>query len=77
MSTISYRSAASVLIHCMFCLSSLFFIEPTFAQEIRGTVRDHEGTRLPGVNVTIPALATGAVTDNEGKYVLNRLAAGD
>ncbi len=45
------------------------------AQTLRGTVRDETGAPLAGVQVVVPVLARGVVTDAEGRYRLENLPA--
>jgi TonB-linked SusC/RagA family outer membrane protein len=40
-------------------------------RSITGTVKDEEGTPLPGVNVLIEGSSVGTVTDADGKFTLN------
>jgi len=51
----------------------------TYAQtkQISGTVQDNEGKNLPGVTVLVKGTTRGAVTDYEGKYVIDGVAATD
>ncbi len=42
----------------------------TFAQGIKGTVRDTTGTGVPGAAVTIEGRTTGVITDANGAYTL-------
>ena len=56
--TIKYSVLAGLL--------SLSFV--SFSQHISGTVTDHEGNPLPGVNIVEEGTANGTVTDVEGKY---------
>src|SRR6056297_236033 len=45
------------------------------AQTLTGHVADALGAPLPGVNVVIPALERGTVTESDGRYVLRGLPA--
>ena len=47
-----------------------------WSQVLEGQVRDANRQPLPGVNVVVRALQTGAVTDEGGRYVVNDLPAG-
>lgn len=51
----------------------LFMSLHTQAQErtITGTVKDEEGTPLPGVNVMVKGTTNGSVTDADGNFSLN------
>lgn len=46
------------------------------AQALEGQVRDNDQQPLPGVNVFIPALQRGAVTNETGRYTVENLPAG-
>lgn len=48
---------------------------PAAAQTLRGRVRAPDGAPLPGVNVVVPALERGTVTDADGAYRLDDLPA--
>lgn len=50
----------------------LFFCSFTAAAQttISGTVKDVQGITLPGVSVKVRGTSTGAITDNDGRYVL-------
>ena len=53
-------------------------MEPSFnvqqpEKQISGTVTDQNGAPLAGVTVVIKGTTSGAVTDNDGKYLLNNL----
>lgn len=47
-----------------------------WAQQIEGQVVDAAGVPLPGVNVVLPEVERGAVTDAEGRYVVAQLSVG-
>ena len=50
-------------------LFSVFFLPVTFAQTtVSGTVKDAEGTLLPGVNITQKGTNKGTTTDFDGNY---------
>ena len=55
----------------LFCLPGV-----ARAQALEGQVRDNDRQPLLGVNVFIPALQRGAVTDEAGRYVIPSLPAG-
>jgi iron complex outermembrane receptor protein len=44
--------------------------------QIRGKITDHNKKPLPGATVFVPELTKGAVSDNDGNYVLNDLPNG-
>jgi len=47
----------------------LFVTLPVNAQTISGTVTDAEtGNPIPGANIDIPEVETGAATDAQGEY---------
>lgn len=77
MSKICRCSTASVLTSGVFCICCLIFANTALAQEISGTVRDDDGVRLPGVNVSILAIDRGGVTDIEGRYMISNLIPGE
>ena len=54
---------------------SVFITSSLWGQHaISGTVTDaNSGESIPGVNVYISDLSSGAVTDTDGKYTLNKL----
>ncbi len=60
----------------MLSFLSLLMAQTVWAQDIRGVVRDEGRAPLPGVHVAIPAYDIGAITNAEGQYVLQGLAAG-
>ena len=60
-----------VLAVLLFCLPGV-----AHAQALEGQVRDSDRQPLLGVNVFIPALQRGAVTDEAGRYVIANLPAG-
>lgn len=47
------------------------------AQAVTGQVRAADGAPLPGVNVVVSALERGAVTDEDGRYLLEALPPGE
>ena len=47
-----------------------------WAQALEGQVRDTDRQPLPGVNVVVPSLQRGAVTDEAGRYVIGDLPVG-
>ncbi|MDR0505434.1 MAG: TonB-dependent receptor [Dysgonamonadaceae bacterium] len=59
----------------MIRLLCLFFLFPvlSYAQTISvsGVVRDEGGETLPGVSISIPGTNNGAISDVDGKYVVN------
>jgi len=52
------------------------FIQNSFAQTLSGIVSDETNTPLPEVNVSLPALHRGAVTDKQGRFTINKLHPG-
>jgi TonB-linked SusC/RagA family outer membrane protein len=46
---------------------------PALAQEktVTGTIRDDQGTPIPGVNVVVKGTSTGTASDSDGKFSLN------
>ena len=68
------RKTGSVLSVLAMLLLSLPGI--AWAQALEGQVRDTDRQPLPGVNVVIPVLQRGAVTDDNGRYVIPDLPAG-
>lgn len=54
----------------------LFFSGQLFAQQrITGQVRNNAGETLPGVNVVIKGTTTGAITDIDGRYLIEGVPA--
>jgi len=51
-------------------LSLMFLSFIAIGQTVNGTVKDSEGTRLPGVSVIEKNTTNGTVTDTEGNYTL-------
>ncbi len=72
----AHIKGSSVRNGAMWLLVLLGFWRPTAAQHITGEVRVAEGGVLPGVNVVVPGLERGAVTDADGRYLLERLPLG-
>jgi len=58
-------------------VSSSLYGHQTGAGVVKGTVTDTAGRAMPGVNVAIPELHRGTVTDTEGKYTLTNLPRGE
>ncbi|MEM1043685.1 MAG: TonB-dependent receptor [Bacteroidota bacterium] len=54
----------------------LILVPASAAQSLSGRVTDADGTAVPGVNVTVPALERGAATDADGRYTLGNLPSG-
>ncbi|MEY4962929.1 MAG: hypothetical protein RLZZ323_248 [Bacteroidota bacterium] len=51
---------------------SLFFCSISFAQTaVSGSVTDNNNQPIPGANIKITGDSHGAITDNDGKFVLN------
>jgi TonB-linked SusC/RagA family outer membrane protein len=44
---------------------------------VTGTVLDEDGAGMPGVNVTIQGTTIGTITDDQGKFALDRVSVGD
>lgn len=76
MSKILVRSTFTVLPYFVLSFLSLSMAQIAWSQDIRGIVRDEQGTPIPGVHVAVPVMEIGVITDVEGEYVLRGLSAG-
>src|SRR5436305_532553 len=63
---LTYKKRLKLL---LFFVSSFAF-SASFAQTIRGSVRDITGLNLAGASVTIQGSSKGAIADNDGNYSL-------
>ena len=66
---------ASSLFLRLFFLAA-FVLQISFAQNLSGIVADETPTPLPLVNVSLPALHRGAVTNDQGKFIIEKLRPG-
>lgn len=67
---------AITLFLSLFFLVVVGFLQNSSAQSLSGTVTDETNTSLPNVNVSLPALHRGAVTNDQGKFIFKKLYPG-
>lgn len=66
----------SVLLLRLLFLAIVGLVQVSFAQSLSGTVVDESNTPLPYVNVSLPTLHRGAVTNDQGKFIIEKLRPG-
>lgn len=66
------------ILHLLIILgsSSFLFAQDSKTGEIQGTVRDQDGTSMPGVRVELSDTKKRAISDNDGKFKLTGVQAG-
>ena len=72
---LSCRLLGCILCFCYLCAVSS--AHSASAQSVSGTVRSVEGDLLQGVHVSIPSLERGVITNIDGIYKVENLAAGE